>query len=206
LKAKVLESLEKAIRVTDKGHINAGIHGHYFLIKTLLGEDRNDLIFTMVNQRTYPGWGAMLQQGATTIWEQWDGLNSHCHSSFLGVGLWFIQGLAGIRPDDNLPGFKHVVIRPAVVGDLTFSEAEFDSPYGTIRSGWRLDGDRLTLNVTIPPNTSATVYVPAKPAAQVSENGQPAEKAPGVRFVMRHPGAAVYEIGSGAYRFVSSRP
>ncbi|MGO8746770.1 MAG: alpha-L-rhamnosidase C-terminal domain-containing protein [Thermoguttaceae bacterium] len=140
------------------------------------------------------------------MWEQWDGLNSHCHSSFLGIGLWFIQGLAGIRPDESIPGFQHVIIRPAVVGDLTFAEAEFDSPYGTIRSGWRLDGDRLTLNLTIPPNAAATVYVPAKRATQVSENGQPAEKAPGVRFVTRYPAAAVYEIGSGTYRFVSSRP
>ena len=206
LRGKVLDRLQRAIRVSDKGHINAGIHGHYFLIKALLGEDRNDLTFTMVNQRTYPGWGSMLQQGATTIWEQWDGLNSHCHSSFLGVGLWFIQGLAGIRPDENAPGFEHILIRPAVVGDLTFAEAEFDSLHGAILSGWRLDAGRLTLRVTIPPNTSATVCVPAKRATQVLENGRPAEKAPGVRFLARRPEAAVYEIGSGTYHFTSTRP
>jgi hypothetical protein len=204
LRAAVLKSLERAILVTDKGHINAGIHGHYFLIKSLLAENRNDWIFTMVNQTTYPGWGNMLQQGATTIWEQWDGQNSHCHSSFLGVGLWFLQGPAGIRIDDKAPGFRHVVIRPAVVGDLRFLDAHCDTIRGRIGSSWKIDGDRLRLFVTIPPNTSASVWVPAKESGAVTESDRPADQAPGVKFVGMNDGAAVYEVGSGRYAFVSA--
>ena len=158
----------------------------------------------MAGQTTYPGWGHMLQQGATTIWEQWDGQNSHCHSSFLGIGLWFLQGPAGIRIDDEAPGFQRIEIRPAMVGDLRFVDAHWDSIRGRIESSWKIDGGRLRLFVTIPPNTSATVWVPAKDSAAVTESDRPAEQAPGVKFVGMKEGAAVYEVGSGRYAFVSA--
>jgi len=203
LRPQVLKNLQTAILVTDKGHINAGIHGHYFLLKTLLAEDRNDLAFTMVNQTTYPGWGHMLQEGATTIWEQWDGQHSHCHSSFLGVGTWFLQGLAGIHIDESAPGFQRVVIKPAVVGDVRFVDAHCDTIRGRIGSAWKIEGDKLRLHVTIPPNASAIVHLPTRDPAAVTESDRPAGQAPGVKFLRMESGRAVYSLGSGRYVLVS---
>ena len=92
----------------------------------------------MVSKRDYPSWGFMLDLGATTIWEDWSGGMSHIHDTLISVGSWFIQGIGGIRIDEKSPGFRHFLIKPGVVGDLTFARARYRSPYGTIASNWRL--------------------------------------------------------------------
>jgi alpha-L-rhamnosidase len=158
-----------------------------------------------MNQTSYPGWGYMLSQGATTLWEQWNGYFSQIHSCFTSPSGWFYQGLAGIRPDPTAPGFKKIIIKPAVVGDLIWVKCHHDSPYGSIVSNWKKEGDQLTMEVTIPANTTATVYVPAKDASGVTESGSSAMEARGVKFLRRESGAAVYEVASGCYRFCSER-
>jgi alpha-L-rhamnosidase len=145
----------------------------------------------------------MVEQGATTLWEQWNGFWSQIHSCFSSADNWLYQGLAGIRPDPKEPGFKNVIIRPAVVGDITWVKASHEGPYGRIASHWQLDGARLTVDVTIPPNTKATVHVPAKEPAAATESGKPAAQADGVKLLRTENGAAVFEVGSGAYRFQS---
>ena len=89
----------------NSGHIDAGMHGTYFLLKYLMEQDRNDLIYEMVSKRDYPSWGYMLDHGATTIWEDWSGTMSHIHDTLISVGSWFIQGIGGIRIDEKSPGF-----------------------------------------------------------------------------------------------------
>ena len=158
LRPMILRKLEHGIRVNRKGHLDTGMLGTYFLLRYLQEIDRNDLLFTVVNQTTYPGWGYMLSQGATTWWEQWNGYWSQIHSCFTSLDGWFYQGLAGIRP--GTPGFKEIIIKPAVVGDLTWVKAHYDSPYGRIVSNWRREGHTVALDVTIPANTTATVYLP----------------------------------------------
>jgi alpha-L-rhamnosidase len=167
----------------------------------------------MFNQTTHPGWGYMLEQGATTLWEQWNGHWSQIHSCFTSPDNWFYQGLAGIRPDPAGPGFKRIIIKPATVGDVTWVKSHHDSPYGRIVSNWeletgnsKLETGNWILEITIPPNTTATVHVPAKEEAGVTESGKPAAKADGVKFLRMENNAAVYEVGSGAYRFQSIRP
>jgi alpha-L-rhamnosidase len=175
--------------------------GTYFLFQYLQEAGRNDLAYTIVNQKDYPGWGYMLAQGATTFWEQWNGYWSQIHSCYAGIGGWFYQGLAGIRPDETGPGFKKIIIKPAVVGDLTWVKCSYDSIHGRIVSNWKREGNQLTMDVTIPANTSATVYVPAKDAASVTESGKPADRAEGVKFLRMENDAAVYEVVSGRYAF-----
>ena len=205
LRPAIMKKLEECIRVTRKGHLDTGMLGTYFLMNYLMEIGRNDLLWLIVTQKDYPGWGYMLEKGATTWWEQWNGHWSQIHSCFTSLDAWFYQGLAGIRPDPANPGFKQIIVKPAVVGDLTWVKCHHDSSYGRIVSNWKREGQQLTVDVTIPPNTTATVYVPAKVAAGVTESGKPADKAEGVKFLRMENGAAVFEVGSGQYRFESAK-
>jgi alpha-L-rhamnosidase len=166
---------------------------------------RNDLVFTMFNQTTHPGWGHMLAEGATTLWEQWNGHWSRIHSCFTSPDNWLYQGLAGIQADPAAPGFKRVVIKPAIVGAVTWVKAHHDSPYGRIVSNWSRDGERLTMDVTIPANATATVFVPAADADAVTESGKPLAQADGVRLIGMQAPYAVVDVGSGRHRFASAR-
>ncbi len=202
----VQKKLEEIILVKSKGHLDTGMLGTYFLIQYLQETGRNDLLYTIFNQKTYPGWGYMLEQGATTVWEQWNGHASQIHACFISPGSWFYQGLAGIRPDASGPGFKKILIKPAVVGELTWVKCGYDSIHGRIVSNWKRDGGKLTMDVTIPVNTTATVHVPAKDAAGVTESGKPAAAAAGVKFLRMENRAAAYAVGAGTYRFQSTLP
>jgi alpha-L-rhamnosidase len=109
----------------------------------------------------------MIEQGATTFWEQWNGYWSHVHSCFTSPDNWLYQGLAGIQADPAAPGFKNVIIKPAVVRDVTWVKAHHDSPYGRIVSNWQRDGRNLTMDITVPANSRATVFVPGEAPRQV---------------------------------------
>ena len=204
LRPVILEKLEECIRVTRKGHLDTGMLGTYFLLNYLMKIGRNDLLWLVVTQKDYPGWGYMLEQGATTWWEQWNGYWSQIHSCFTSLDGWFYQGLAGILPDESAPGFKKFMIKPAVVGDLEWVRCYHDSPYGRIVSNWNREGQKLLMEVTIPANASATVYVPVGDVGSVFESGRPAADAAGVKFLRLENGAAVYAVGSGTYRFESA--
>lgn len=204
LREIILKKLEDGILVRNQGHFDTGMLGTYFLIQFLQEAGRNDRLYTIFNQKTYPSWGYMLSQGATTFWEQWNGYWSQIHSCFTSPGGWFYQGLAGIRPDETGPGFKKIIIKPAVVGDLTWVQCGYDSIRGRIVSHWKCEGDQLTMDVTIPVNTTATVHVPTRDQAGITESGQPAAKSNGVKFLRMENGAAIFEVGAGTYRFGSA--
>jgi alpha-L-rhamnosidase len=199
----LLQKLEKNILEKNKGHLDTGMLGTYFMMEHLRAIGRNDLVFTMFNQTTYPGWGYMVKKGATTLWEQWNGFWSHIHSCFTSPDNWFYQGLAGIQTDPAAPGFKNTIIKPAIVGDVTWVKSHHDSLYGRIVSNWKREGEKLTMDVTIPPNSTATVFVPAKDAASVTESGKPVGEAVGVKFLRMENHAAIYAVGSGNYQFQS---
>jgi len=202
----VMKRLEDEILVRRKGHIHAGITGGAFLFKTLLALDRQDLLFTMANQETYPGWGDMLRDGATTIYESWDKDNSLCHSSYLYIGAWFIEGLAGIKTDLAHPGLQRFILKPGIVNDpsLTWVKAHHDSQYGRIVSNWTLDEKRtLTWNVTVPPNTTAAAILPTADEKTVTEGGQPLAKAKGVEPISSQTGQVILELQPGVYEFKS---
>jgi len=178
----VMEKLENTLHVQNGGHLDTGMHGTYFLLKYLMEAGRNDLVYEMTNTKDYPGWGYMLANGATTSWEGWTG-QSHIHDTLISIGAWFTEGLAGIRSDGKSPGFKHFVIKPAVVGNLTFVKAKYGSIHGEIVSDWRIENGTFRLNVTVPPGTTATVFVPGespvKTQAQRSTSDRAFEVTPG---------------------------
>ena len=114
---------------------------------------------------------------------------------------WCYRGLGGIRPDESAPGFKRIIIKPAVVAGLTWLTSHYDSPYGRIASNWKREGDQLTMELSIPVNTTATVYIPTKDIGSITESGKPANKSQDVKFLRMEGRTAVYEIGSGHYKF-----
>jgi hypothetical protein len=205
----VLQRLVESITTLRKGHISAGIVGTVYLFHALMQSGRDDLAYTMLTQETYPGWLPMLGHGGTTIWEAWNGpasggSTSLNHPTFGCAGMWFYQGLAGIRTDPAAPGFKRIIIKPAVVGDLRWAKARYDSIHGPIVSEWERKGDVFTLNVTIPAGTTALVFVPTRDLSSVSEGGRPAQAAEGVTFRRKEAGAAMFQVDSGIYHFVST--
>ncbi len=199
-KAKVLAALVADVEARD-GHLWCGILGTKYILHALTDNGRADVAYRIANQRTFPSWGHWLEQGATTLWEDWRGENSLNHIMFGDISAWFFQTLAGINPDPALPGFKHIIIRPQPVGDLTWARAEHVSPYGLIKSGWKLTDDVLRLDVEIPANATAAVYLPTQSPDSVAESEVPASGSDGVEFAGVQDGRAVYRVGSGSYSF-----
>jgi len=195
LRVPLMKNLEQTIRVKDAGHINAGMHGVYFLLKYLMEEDRNDLIYEMTSKTTFPGWGNMLEQGATTFWESWSG-QSRIHDTLISIGAWFIEGIGGIRIDEQAPGFSHFFLKPAPVGNLTFARTTYNSIHGDIVSNWRIENGVLHYDATVPPGATATLHLPAAPVATPP---------PGAKFTRVEKGKALYELGPGTYSFASKR-
>lgn len=208
---EIFEGLIRNIDVQTHGHIGTGLVGGQRLMQTLAEEGRPDVAYDLASQTTYPSWGYMIHQGATTISELWNGdtanpaMNSQNHLMLLGdFSTWLYEDLAGIKPDPEHPGFKHIVVHPRIAENLDFVRASHDSPYGRIATSWHRNGHSFTLRLSIPPNTTATVYVPAANPSSVREGGKPAEKSSGLTFIRTVPGAVVYEIVSGDYVFAST--
>jgi hypothetical protein len=154
----------------------------------------------MATKEDYPGWGDLLKRGATTFYEDWEGKLSYCHSSYLHIGMWFTEGLAGIRPGPDGAGYRHWTLKPGLVGDkLRWVKCAYESPYGLIESNWELTGGKLRLNVTVPPNTTATLDLPAKDPLSVTEGGLPVSRAKGVKSSAGQLRTLALELEPGHY-------
>ncbi|MCP5518672.1 MAG: family 78 glycoside hydrolase catalytic domain [Verrucomicrobiales bacterium] len=201
----VRDNLVRNIRNAGN-RVTAGDVGFYYVVQALLEGGRSDVLYDMLCQTNGPGYLMQLDHGATSLTEAWDTnpASSQNHCMLGHIEEWFYSGLLGIRP--AAPGFSEIVIKPEIVGDLTWARGHYDSPHGLIESRWTRNGDRVTFNIRIPPNTTATVHVPARPETAVTESGRPAEAGPAIRLLRREPAAAVYSLGSGRYRFESSLP
>ncbi len=208
LRPAVWRRLEHEIRVVRQGHIHAGITGGALLFKLLMESRRDDLLALMVGQTEYPGWGYMLQNGATTLWEAWEyDRHSKLHSSYAYVGAWFIHGLLGIQASPDRPGFQTFDVHPAVLPDReTFwARGHYDSLHGRIAVSSHQTPETHRLDVTVPPNTTARIHLPARDSAGITEGGQPIMKARAVKLVGREGDRWVVEVPSGIYRFSSVR-
>lgn len=191
----------------DDNHLSTGFVGTPLLLPGLTELGRPDLAWTIATQDTYPSFiDAILNQGHTVMKEDWRGGLVQMPSLQGPIGTWFYHSLAGIRLDPAAPGFKRIVLRPETGGDLTWVSAHHDSLFGRIVSQWRRADGRFTLNVVIPANTTASVYVPAADSREVTESGVPADTAQGVKFLRMENGAAVFKVGSGSYQFSSQTP
>ncbi|MBW7988430.1 MAG: Bacterial alpha-L-rhamnosidase [Planctomycetes bacterium] len=208
------QNLIEAIRKKD-WHLSTGFVGLSYLVPTLAETGHLDIAYRLLNNDTFPSWGYSIKNGATTIWERWDGwteekgfqtpgMNSFNHYAFGSIGRWLFGSVAGIDTDG--PGYKRIIIQPRPGGGLDYAKASYKSINGTIVSGWKIKGDKFTLNVTIPANTTATVYVPAGDIESVTEGGKPVAKAGSVSLLRMENDSAVFAVGSGHYRFVSKLP
>jgi alpha-L-rhamnosidase len=211
MRAKIFACLTNNIENVTHGHIGTGLIGGQYLNRVLTDNGRADLAYRIASQNDYPSWGYMIEHGATTIWELWNGntadpaMNSGNHVMLVGdLVIWFYEDLAGIAPDPAQPGFARIIMNPQPVGDLKFVKASHNSPHGLIKSEWHRDGKEFKWSITIPANTTAEIHIPAKAMDDVTESSRPATRAKGVKFLRMENGRAVFEIGSGEYQFRST--
>lgn len=199
---RVLENLVANVE-KQNGHIDTGILGAKYILNTLTDHGRSEVAYRMASQKDLPSWGWWIEQGATTLWETWRGVASRNHIMYGDISAWFYKALAGINPDPTNPGFKHFIIRPHPVGDLTFARGEYNSIHGKIVSDWKIEHGQLCLRVVVPANTTATVFVPNAKLAEIRESGHPAVKATGVASFSQTSTGADFDVESGEYVFTS---
>jgi len=188
-----------------KGHLSTGIFATKYMFDFFREANRNDVAYTIANQRTFPGWGNMLANSATTLYESWkypDTVASQNHPMFGSISEWFYKSLLGINAKS--PGFTKFEIKPQPAGDLTWAKGYYDAMVGRIVSDWHTEGVKFYLNVTIPANTKAFIYVPTQSKFPVMENGRLAESSEGLHFKEYMDGYAVYEAVPGIYSFTST--
>jgi alpha-L-rhamnosidase len=166
-------------------HLSTGFIGTKNMMLSLAKIGRDDVAYRLLYNKTFPSWGFSIEQGATSIWERWDGwtpekgfqdpgMNSFAHYSFGAVYQWMVENIGGIHTDG--PGYKHIMIAPSPDGKMTWAKTSYNSIHGLISTSWRVENNKLKLDVTIPANTTATVML---------------------------PGEKPKDIGSGAYHFES---
>lgn len=204
LEQKVFENMAYQVEVVKNGHVSTGVVGIQFLMRTLTEFGRGDLAFKLASNKTYPSWGYMVENGATTIWELWNGntanpeMNSQNHVMLLGdLMIWYYENMAGIKSSSDHPGFKEIIMKPDFDAGLSFVNASYKSSHGTIKSHWKKKRNKLEWDVTIPPNTTAKVYLPTESASKVKVNKSKLEKA-GLNFESE-AGMVVLKLKSGNY-------
>ncbi|RYX82427.1 alpha-rhamnosidase [bacterium] len=212
-RAKVFGHLVKKITVDSNNHLATGLVGGHYLLRVLSDNGRTDLAYKLATQTTYPSWGYMASKGATTIWELWNGdtaapdMNSANIVMLIGdLNIWFHEYLGGIRPDMGTPGFKKIIIKPEIVDGLDWVKENYDSIHGRISSTWNKSVGKLDLQITIPANTTATVYLPTTDAKSITESGRALTKIDGLKSTKIEADRVVLKIGSGNYRFKLNTP
>jgi len=166
------DSLLNAVKNGPSGHFSTGIFGTKYILETLSEHYSPELVFDIVNSTTYPGWGFMIDRGATTIWETWkesDNTYSNCHPMFGTVTEWYYRWLGGIRPDPQNPGFKTFTLAPATPEGLDFVYCNYYSPYGEIGSNWKKNADNsYQFEMKIPSGSLANVTLPVGSSQSIS--------------------------------------
>ncbi|MBB3187003.1 alpha-L-rhamnosidase [Microbacter margulisiae] len=202
------QMLDKIVN-QDKMHISTGVIGTQWLLQELTQQGRTDVAFRIATQKDYPSWGYMVENGATTTWELWDGntaspkMSSRNHVMLLGdLIAWMYEDLAGIQTHPNHPGFKWLVMEPHPAETLKDVSAQTMTPYGVVKSAWTLHKGIFTWHVSIPANTRANLLIPASTVNDITENGNPVMKIEGIKFVRVEDYRINLEIGSGDYTFV----
>jgi alpha-L-rhamnosidase len=199
-----LDHLVKDVTETHKGHLTTGIFGTKYLLNVLSDRGRADVAYGVADQRTFPGWGHMLERGATTLWEHWefsDNTFSHNHPMFGSVSEWFTSSLAGIRPDPDAVGYDRVRIQPETVDGLQWTKGEYRSVRGRIASEWRREGGEASFRISLPVGVTGIASLPVSEGDTLRFDGPADGPESGAAFVERRNGRAVFRLGSGEYRF-----
>jgi len=202
------------LRALDRygNRVSTGIQTTHRMMLELSRRGRSDVAYRLLLSRAFPSWLYSVDQGATTIWERWDGyvkgrgfqdpgMNSFNHWALGSVGEWMWRVMAGLSPDAAHPGWAAFLVRPHPGGGIGWVRARYRSPRGVISVAWRHAGSSFALDVAVPPNTSATVWVPTTDVDAVAEGSMAADRVAGVRRVQTTSGAVAYRVGAGVYRF-----
>ena len=199
---------KRLVELVDQyGHLTTGFLGTPYICDVLTENGYADKAYQLLLYKSYPGWLYPVKMGATTIWERWNsmmpdrtipdnGMNSFNHYSYGAIGDWLYRDAVGIQ--ETSPGFKTIRICPHIGGGLSFMNAHENTPYGYLSAGWKTDENTITVEVTIPVNTTAEIYIPTSDSSTVQENGQSisAESAKGYALV---------KVGSGTYTFTAKK-
>ncbi len=205
----VFKSIENKIVVENKQHISTGVIGTQWLMRSLTDNGRADIAYHLVSNTDYPSWGYMVNKGATTFWELWNGdtaapqMNSQNHVMLLGdLLVWYYENLAGIKTEEG-QAFHKLVMKPEPAEGLNFVNASYHSIHGMIKSSWKKDGKNFSWDISIPANTSAIIYVPAASQKDVSDVLTTGSADSDLKFLRMEAGRAAYQINSGSYSFKS---
>ena len=211
-KQKVFDRIVQRTLTLYDGHVSTGLIGEQWLMRGLSDNGRPDIAYRIATNTTYPSWGYMVKQGATTIWELWNGntanpaMNSGNHVMLLGdLLVWDYEYLAGIKSDNIDVGFKKIIMDPYLAPGLNFVKANTISPYGDVSSSWRVDKEKFNWDVSIPANTKAILAFPVVDIKKIKESGIEADKVEGIEFLQVKNDKVYVEIGSGKYSFSCNR-
>jgi len=210
-RAQAAQRLVDNIKSYDN-HLTTGFLGTPYLCHVLTHFGYDSVAYKLLLQDTYPSWLYPVKMGATTIWERWDGqkpdstfqtpgMNSFNHYAYGAIGDWMYRTVAGIDTYADAPGYKHIRIMPHIGGNLTYANADLKTYYGTVSSHWKIDNGKLQLDVQIPVNTRATVYIPATIVESVKESDQSLSAVKDIQLKGKEGDYIVAEIGSGSYHF-----
>jgi alpha-L-rhamnosidase len=208
LRTVVAEKLVADIKAHD-WHLTTGFLGTPYLMIELSDSGHSDVAYRLLLQNTYPSWGYMIEHGATTMWERWNGdqmmgdpsMNSYNHYAYGAVAEWLYRYAAGIDESTEDPGFHRIILHPQFDASLGEARATYDSSYGPITSNWKVDGNRTTWDVVVPPNTTALLHFPGDVTTGIMEGGEDIRQSVGISLVLRDDHNAIYEAGAGTYSF-----
>lgn len=203
----VLHNLISDIRAHNN-HVTAGDVGFHYVVDALMENGASDVLLDMLLRTDSPSYGYQLAQGATSLTEAWDAgpTSSQDHLMLGHAEEWFYAGLGGIHVDLSRPDPQRIVIDPAMLPRIASAQVEYSSVLGAVRVGWRHEAAKTTLDVTVPPNSEATVILPLAALSSIRESGTPASHARGVTFLRMQSASPVFRIESGAYRFSFPTP
>ena len=205
----IADALVKDIVEQHDYHWTTGIMGLRYLGDALADNGYGKVALRLFNQISPPSFGDLIRRGATTLWEYWgetevdqaEGPRSLSHPMFGGFDTWFFQGIAGICPDPQHPGFRHVLLKPQFIEGLEYAKTTYHSLQGTIESHWQREQNNLTWDVTLPANTSATAVVALPEGLELLESNRPIKTTPNIQILNRNHGQATLRIASGQYNF-----
>ncbi|MGO2519744.1 MAG: family 78 glycoside hydrolase catalytic domain [Microbacterium sp.] len=202
MKQRVADSI--AANVIERGNtLNTGVLGTKYLLPVLTENGYSDLAYTLAVQTAYPSWGYIVENGGTSMWEHWSLEARSLGHYFLGtVEDWYFHDVGGIEASE-ITGYRDIEIKPAVTAEMDWANTSLATPFGTVSNDWKSSKDgALTMDVTVPVGTEATVHLPAENGWAVSESGSPLEDVKGVRDIAVADGSVVVTVGSGEYSFV----
>ncbi|MGL6268535.1 MAG: alpha-L-rhamnosidase C-terminal domain-containing protein, partial [Chitinophagaceae bacterium] len=184
-----------------KWHLSTGIFSTMMMFDIFRELEKHELAYTIANQKDFPGWGYMLANDATTLWESWakPESSSYNHPMFGSIDEWFYKSILGINA--AAPGFEKIIIKPQAPKALNWAKGNYQSVRGSIVSDWKKDGNKFLLQVTIPPNTRAEVWLQANENEKITESGKPIEEMQEMKLLRYENGYAVIAVGSGNYNF-----